>query len=167
MLVFRAIVFSLLIPGTVGGLIPHLLAVSYPAADFGTLRYAGFVLILFGLSFYLASVLRFILEGRGTPAIWFTRKLRSVIGEEPVALVTQGIYLYSRNPMYLGVLSVVAGTGILRESPAVLVYAAFLLTAFYCVVVFIEEPHLRRKFGSSYESYLTTVPRWLGKRRKP
>ncbi len=164
-LTVRAIVFSLLIPGTVGGLIPHLLSSSYPyTIDLGSLRYSGIVLIGVGLIFYLASLLRFVIEGRGTPAIWFTRKLRSVIGEEPTSLVTHGIYLYSRNPMYLGVLSVVAGTGVLRQSPVVMTYAVFLFVAFHCVVVFIEEPHLRKKFGASYESYLVKVSRWFGKR---
>src|SRR2546427_10525595 len=42
-----------------------------------------------------------------TPAIFFSRRLRLLIGEEPGGLVSGGLYRFSRNPMYFGVLMVV------------------------------------------------------------
>jgi protein-S-isoprenylcysteine O-methyltransferase Ste14 len=40
-----------------------------------------------------------------------------------------------------------------------LTFVQSLLITF--VVVYIEEPHLREKFGSSFEKYCRGVPRWL------
>jgi protein-S-isoprenylcysteine O-methyltransferase Ste14 len=45
------------------------------------------------------------------------------------------------------------------------IFSALWLFVVHLAVVFLEEPDLRRKFGSSYEDYRRTVPRWLP--RKP
>ena len=77
------------------------------------------------------------------------------------ALVTGGPYRFSRNPMYLGWLPVLAGWAISLESPASLVvlqlFAAYL-TRFQIVP---EERVLRAKFGQAFDAYAARVPRWL------
>lgn len=167
MIFIRLIIFTILIPGTVALYIPRWLAQQFPGhVGLGFLRYAGAPLMLAGFLLYLGSALTFAIEGGGTPAIWFTKPLKYLIGEEPHKLVRGTLYRFSRNPMYIGVLSVVVGQVLWLESPVLLIYTVALFICFHLVVVFIEEPHLRRKNGPSYDEYRREVPRWLAFRRK-
>lgn len=164
MLIIRTILFTLLVPGVVAGVIPYYLCQrSETEFNIGGFHFLGLTAFLLGLPIFGESVLAFLLKG-GTPAVWFTKPLRFLIGEEPEKLVSHGIYTRSRNPMYLGVLLVVFGEAIYLERFALMVYALFLVLIFYCVVVFIEEPHLQRKHGDDYQRYLREVPRWFGRR---
>ena len=77
----------------------------------------------------------------GTPAIYFTRHLKFLIGEEPPS-GPQGLYRFSRNPMYVGVLLAVFGQAFIcfarcgdsMGPPSGCVSISWL---------FLEEPHLR------------------------
>jgi protein-S-isoprenylcysteine O-methyltransferase Ste14 len=71
------------------------------------------------------------------------------------------LYRYSRNPMYVGVLSVIFGWAVLYSSPAVTVYGFVIALCFYSFIVFFEEPILSKRFGTDYEQYCAEVPRWL------
>jgi protein-S-isoprenylcysteine O-methyltransferase Ste14 len=71
------------------------------------------------------------------------------------------LYRYSRNPMYVGVLTVILGWAVLHRSPAILLYALAVGVCVYSFVVFGEEPRLRKRFGTEYEQYCAEVPRWL------
>jgi len=75
--------------------------------------------------------------------------------------VVAGLYRYVRNPMYVGVLSLVAGWAIFFRSRGILLYGCALALAFHLFVVFYEEPRLRRQFGESYERYRRAVGRWI------
>ena len=101
------------------------------------------------LYFWCAGAFTFI--GRGTPAPI----------DAPVFLVRSGPYRWVRNPMYIGVLSVLLGEAILFHSLSLVWCVLLAGTAVHLFVVFYEEPSLRRRFGESYETYLRTVPRWL------
>ena len=81
--------------------------------------------------------------------------------EKVSSLVTSGIYRYSRNPMYLGLVLILLGW-------------AFYLSHFLSFVllpVFIlymtrfqiqpEEQMMARKFGKTYQAYLNKVRRWI------
>ena len=96
------------------------------------------------------------------PAIFFTHRLRFMIGEEPLKLIRSGLYEFSRNPMYAGVILAVLGQALIFASPGVAVYGAILWLCFHLVIVCLEEPHLRRRYGLSYQEYCRHVPRWLG-----
>ena len=158
MLIVRAILFTILVPGAVTIYVPWLLlAGNAPAGN--AWRFVGLVPIAAGVVGYLACALEFVLRGGGTPAVFFTRPIRFLIGEEPKAVVTTALYERSRNPMYLSVVTVVLGESLLFESRALLFYALFLWLMFHLVVVFIEEPHLRQRPG--YDEYCARVPRWL------
>jgi protein-S-isoprenylcysteine O-methyltransferase Ste14 len=158
MLLVRAILFTILVPGTVAIYIPSLLlAGTAPAADWW--RFLGLLPIAAGVLGYLACALEFLLRGGGTPAVFFTRPLRFLIGEEPKTVVQTALYQRSRNPMYLSVFTVVLGESLLFESRAVLFYALLLWLMFHIVVVFVEEPHLRQR--ADYEQYCARVPRWF------
>jgi protein-S-isoprenylcysteine O-methyltransferase Ste14 len=134
-----------------------LLAGTAPRGD--SWRFLGLLPIAAGAFGYLACGLEFLLRGRGTPAVFFTRPLRFLIGEEPQTVVQTALYQRSRNPMYVSVITVVLGESLFFESRSLLYYALFLWLMFHLVVVFLEEPHLRQRPG--YEEYCARVPRWL------
>jgi len=159
----RAILFTLLIPGSVAVLIPWLLSRSFATTlDLGPGRFAGIPVLACGAVLYLTSVLSFVVRGKGTPAIWFVGPLRTVIGEEPETLVKGAFYRWTRNPMYLGVVLSVFGQALLFDDLSYHFYGAGLWILFHVVVVILEEPHLRRKYGEAYVAYCRTTPRWIG-----
>ncbi|HEY1206300.1 MAG: isoprenylcysteine carboxylmethyltransferase family protein [Bryobacteraceae bacterium] len=166
MLYLRALIFTILVPGFVAGWAPWMLLASgheVRAFDAGPWRWAGLAAIVAGAAGYLLCAADFVLKGGGTPAIWFTRPLRFLLGEEPRAIVQQGLYRYSRNPMYLSVAAVVFGEGWFFGSALLLLYGVAVFIFFHLIVVLVEEPHLRRKGGPSYIEYCRRTPRWIGK----
>lgn len=147
-----------------GGYLPYL---TYEGTrPGGGLWGAGWALVCFGAAIYLICLVSFLLKG-GTPAIFFTRSLRFLLGEEPQRLVSQGLYRVSRNPMYVGVIVATFGQAIVFASANTAVYAVGACCFFDCVVVFLEEPHLRKERGEAYVQYCRTVPRWIGLPRRP
>ena len=76
-------------------------------------------------------------------------------------LISSGIYRYSRNPMYLGVLIVLLGWAIyLGNLVSILATAVFVayITRFQIIP---EERLLHEKFESEFQSYKNKVRRWL------
>ena len=153
----RALIFTALVPGTVTVLIPLRLV----GADRIIKHPIGWLPIALGAALCLWCALRFLMEGHGTPAIFFTRPIAFLVGREPQRLVQASVYRYSRNPMYLGVLTVLAGEALLFGSRRLVWYAIGACAFFHLVVIFIEEPHLRRTRGEAYAQYCREVPRWL------
>jgi protein-S-isoprenylcysteine O-methyltransferase Ste14 len=77
------------------------------------------------------------------------------------ALVTTGIYRYTRNPMYLGMASVLLGTAItVGAMAAVAVPAIFMLIIQYRFIL-AEEAMLRGIFPEEFPAYCKRVRRWL------
>lgn len=153
-----SLLFLVLAPGTVGLLVPHLIKLATPRAalpGWPLLAVLGAALALFGLAVLLESFLRFALKGRGTPA--------------PVAptetLVVSGFYRHVRNPMYVAVVSMVLGQGLITARPWTLVYGLALWGVFHAFVVTYEEPTLRRSFPNDYGPFFANVPRWLPRLR--
>ena len=148
--------FFILAPGTVAGLIPYWLtkwqshnwyAATIPA------RILGLTLAACGLAVVIHSFHRFVVEGRGTPAPI----------APPTTLVVNGFYRYVRNPMYVAVLMLIIGQGLLLGRFILVGYAAAVWGMTHLFVVFYEEPKLGRTFGLAYEQYRARVPRWLPK----
>lgn len=156
----RGLIFTALVPYVVAKTLPAMID---PGAKMrGGMANSGWVLIVAGTLVYFACLLRFLASG-GTPAIFFTRPLRALLGEEPPTLVAAGLYRYSRNPMYVGVLTAIFGQAILFASWPVAAYGCAAFATFHLVVVTLEEPHLRATRGESYKRYCGQVPRWLGR----
>jgi protein-S-isoprenylcysteine O-methyltransferase Ste14 len=151
-------VFTILVPLVVAVVVPRTIDSAHLQAG---LWRAGWLLVIAGAAVYCICLLDFLAAG-GTPAIFFTRPIRFLIGEEPASIVRQGLYRHSRNPMYLGVLAVVFGQAIVSASLRVAVYGLGSWFLFHLVVVFLEEPHLRATRGASYDEYCRKTPRWLG-----
>jgi len=156
-LFLKNLVFTVLVPGTVAGLLPWQIA--GPAAPSpGPHRILALVLFALGGGIYSWCVWDFAAYGRGTPAPI----------DAPKRLVVRGLYRSTRNPMYLGVLTVVTAWAVWFSSAALVVYAGIVAAAFHSFVVLYEEPHLEREFGSAYLSYKAEVARWLpGRPRRP
>lgn len=164
----QTVAFTVLAPGAATVLVPLWLHRASPvwAGRIGALRWAGLPLILIGATCYLLCVAEFLLRGRGTPAAWFTRPIRFLIGEEPAVMVRTALYGCVRNPMYLSVLSILVGEAILFASPRLLGWAVAAALFLHLTVVLLEEPHLRRRHGAAFEEYCRTTPRWLPKRKR-
>ncbi len=153
-LLLKNLLFTVVVPGTVAVYVPWSIADDHALAS-GLWLAAGGVLMASGVAIYAWCVWDFASFGRGTPAPTGA----------PVKLVVRGLYRYSRNPMYVGVLCVIASWALLFRAPEVLLYAVVVATGFTLFVRFYEEPHLRKVFGAEYEEFCRRVPRWVGRAR--
>ena len=76
-------------------------------------------------------------------------------------IVTHGVYKYSRNPMYLGMLVMLTGASLMMGT----IPAMFAPIGFFIIIdkVFIpfEEEKLQNFFGDVYSTYLTQTRRWV------
>jgi protein-S-isoprenylcysteine O-methyltransferase Ste14 len=80
---------------------------------------------------------------------------------DPNVLVTEGVFKYSRNPMYLGfVLALVGVSVLLGALSSLLVAIAFFVITDRWYVRF-EEQAMLRIFGDSYVSYKARTRRWV------
>ncbi len=77
------------------------------------------------------------------------------------ALVTDGLYRFTRNPIYLAMLTGVFAVGLAAGSAWVMLMVAPLAVALHAGVVRREEAYLARKFGAQYDDYRARVRRWL------
>jgi protein-S-isoprenylcysteine O-methyltransferase Ste14 len=77
------------------------------------------------------------------------------------ALVTSGIYRYTRNPGYLGLAVIQLGLALTIDSPwiALTAVAAIMVTTQF--VIKLEEEKLTNTFGQNYQEYLGRVRRWI------
>ena len=113
-------------------------------------RFMGLVPISIGVVIILWCFWDFINSGKGTPAPI----------EPPKNLVVKGLYRFTRNPMYVGVIFVLSGEILLFESTVLIIYSLIVLLLFHLFIILYEEPTLKDKFGDSYEQYVGSVPRW-------
>ncbi len=115
----------------------------------------------FGLLLMLSSVAIY-----GYCATLFARRGRGTTSpiNPPQNLVTSGIFGYSRNPIYVGYVAFLVGIFLVFGHFALLIYAVLVAAFIHGLIIFWEEPDLRRRFGPDYDLYARTVPRWLGVR---
>jgi len=104
-----------------------------------------------GLVTILMAIFFFGTKGRGTPAPF----------DPPVQLVIRGPHRYVRNPMYAGVVVTTLGWALVFRSWDLVLYAGLAWVAFHLFVMLVEEPGLRRRFGSAYAEYCLAVHRWV------
>jgi protein-S-isoprenylcysteine O-methyltransferase Ste14 len=81
--------------------------------------------------------------------------------EAASSLVTGGVYRYTRNPMYVGLTSLLLALTVLLSAPVALLgpIAFVLFTTRFQILP--EERLLRTKFGDAYEEYQRKVRRWI------
>lgn len=114
-------------------------------------HYLGLFTFIIGTFIMLHCVVRFAIDGLGTlsPA------------DPTKQLVISGLYTFTRNPMYVGVMLMLSGEVIFSLSIALLIYSIFIFCAFSVFIVYWEEPRLKNDFGADYETYCKKVRRWL------
>lgn len=118
---------------------------------------------------------------RGMPAEWFgavvmasavliagsaisamKRKRTTVDPRKPTtAIVTGGPFRFTRNPLYLCLLLLDVGIGLLINSLWVVLIAAPLAIVLQEGVIKREERYLQHKFGEDYLRYKARVRRWI------
>ena len=147
---FRALLAFLILPFLVAGLIPLVLAAIDLWRGHGFL-FSGILVAGLGLLVLLCCVRDFYISGKGTLAPW----------DPPKHLVTVGLYRYSRNPMYIGVLTLIGGWALLTASPLLASYLLLFAVIFHLRVLLYEEPWLSNRFGAEWISYRANTPRWI------
>ncbi len=122
-----------------------------PIDDQIPMRIASVVMFaFFGALFLLMSFAHFKRTGQ-KPEPWTTTP----------AIITEGIYQYSRNPMYvgMGLLQLAFAFGL--NSLWLIILTPLSLFIVYLIAIRPEELYLEAKFGDSYRAYLRSVRRWL------
>jgi len=149
-------VFFAVAPGVVAGVVPWALTGWHAGVSpWAPLRAAG-ALVLAGCAVVLVQAfVRFVREGRGTPA--------------PVApterLVVGGLYRHVRNPMYVAVVGAILGQALLLARPVLVVYAVVAGAVMAAFVRWHEEPVLAARYGEQYAAYRRAVPGWVPRLR--
>jgi protein-S-isoprenylcysteine O-methyltransferase Ste14 len=121
-LLLRNLFFTILHPGLVAGLIPFWIiggkSIRLVVHSWLFYQYPGAIVFGIGLVIMLSCIISFAVKGRGTlsPA------------DPTKRLVITGLYRFSRNPMYIGVMMILTGEAIFFQS---------VILWFYLLIVFI------------------------------
>ena len=113
-------------------------------------RIAGLLPIALGVALNIVADRQF--KQRGTEVKPFMRSS---------ALVTDGVFRISRNPMYLGMVLIVAGAAVIEGSLSPWIAVAALAVLLDRVFIVREEAMLEETFGSAFQQYRQNVRRWL------
>ena len=146
----KTLLFTLVMPGTVGVYVPQALKDNANKVP-PVFEWVGTAIFLCGIAIYCWCAWDFVSKGLGTP----------LPIDAPRVLVMQGLYRFTRNPMYLAVLAVIFSQALYYGSGSVAVYGCIVLALFHVFVRLYEEPTLRRMFGEEYNEYCRKVPRWI------
>ncbi len=149
MLWLKNIVYTLVVPCTVAIYLPWLFLPDQPASS-GIWIILASGLFFLGTTVYAWCLWDFATVGKGTPAPF----------DAPSHLVVQGLYQYTRNPMYLSVLFIILGWIVLFPSFPLFLYGLSVGFSCHLLVLFYEEPHLQKVF-QSYDDYCNKVGRWI------
>jgi len=152
-LAVRALFFVALLPGMVAGYVPFRILrsagqLALPPITLSAILAA--LVALGGAGVLFSCVWEFFAAGRGTLAPL----------DPPRRLVVSGLYRFTRNPMYNGVISLLLGESWFFSSLDLLKYSVVVLAAFHLFIVLYEERTLESRFGDAYRSYRKAVPRW-------
>ncbi len=82
-------------------------------------------------------------------------------GQPTTKIVSDGIFQYSRNPLYLGVVIAMPGFGLAFNNIWLIILTMPLIIAFNYLLIKPEEKYLLEKFGDTYRGYTHHVRRWF------
>ena len=114
------------------------------------ITYLGWV--LFGLGIAVALAVNWRFKRAGTPIRPF---------EESTALVTDGPFAFSRNPIYLGAIVGLFGIFVVLGSLSPLAVIPPFVYIIRTRFIAVEERMLEAAFGEAYRDYKTRVRRWI------
>ncbi|MDD1683838.1 MAG: isoprenylcysteine carboxylmethyltransferase family protein [Methanoregula sp.] len=112
--------------------------------------YTGFLIIGFGLVLALWS-----------RSLFLRNSTTLQLAEEPSSLVTSGPFRLSRNPIYLGMASILLGVAVVQGTLVALVFPVLFVTVIGFFIIPGEERKLENLFGESYREYKKSVRRWI------
>ena len=104
--------------------------------------YSGLLIFLFGMVFTIVAVLNFASSPKDE-------------------VITKGLYRFSRNPMYIGLLLLQIGLGIACSSWLYLLLTLVLMILLNAVLA-SEERYCLYRYGDDYRKYMSRTPRWIG-----
>ena len=110
----------------------------------------GLVPLALGIALNLVAGRTFIRSGNPVRAL-----------EVPQKLVTDGVYRFSRNPMYLGMVLMLTGVAFLLATPTPFIIVPVFAVVIDRVFIDAEETVLEERFGGRYRQYRQEVRRWL------
>lgn len=116
---------------------------------------AGLVFLLLGVIFRVWAAWTF-----------YQNRLKVITLTPQHTFVKSGLYSFSRNPLYLGIVGIAFGSALLFGSLIGVICAILIFISWHMYVKFVEEKRLEKKFGESYIRYKQEVPRWLGFKHK-
>jgi protein-S-isoprenylcysteine O-methyltransferase Ste14 len=148
-LLFKNLIFTIIVPGSTAIWIPLLMLRTSPSPATNRYWFAA-PLFVIGAVLYAWTTATFALIGRATP----------FPADAPRKLIVMGPNRFVRNPMYLGVLSVIFAWALLYDARGLYVYGISIAVMFHLMVMIYEEPSLRRQFGDQYADYCKAVKRW-------
>jgi protein-S-isoprenylcysteine O-methyltransferase Ste14 len=153
----RSVLWAVLLPGFVAGFAPwYFFGLDTVVIDRrNPAQMIGLVVIGAGVALTAACIVEFARRGRGTLSPL----------DPPRFLVVNGLYRYVRNPMYLGVATIGIGELLVWPSRGLLIWWMAWFAWVNVFVLVVEEPALRRQFGSSYDRYVRSVGRWIPRLR--
>ena len=97
--------------------------------------------------------------------VWAFRQAKTTVNpvapEKASSVVTNGIFSYTRNPMYLGLTAELVGWAIWLSVPWVIVGPVALMLFLTRFQIVPEERVMSSKFGRDYDEYRKRVRRWL------
>ena len=114
------------------------------------LSYSGVALIILGIT--ITAIAAHAFARAGTPIIPF---------EPSTALVAGGLYRVTRNPMYLGLVVILLGAGVLFGTVSPFLTIPVFVWIIQKMFIEAEERFLEEIFGAQYLAYKGKVPRWL------
>jgi protein-S-isoprenylcysteine O-methyltransferase Ste14 len=142
-----AVFFSCLV---FGGVLAFISPIEFPFFSFSVRIIIGLAIGASGFAFMMLAHEKFKKVGTQVPT------------NQPASeLVISGVYRFSRNPMYMGMVSFLFGIGICAGS---LWLGAAALPLIGCLAFYVvprEEAYMERAFGSKYLDYCKKVRRWL------
>ena len=142
---------------------PPFIYIAFFLAGIGLQRYVH----LPRLPITIGRLLSAVLIGSGLTLIaWSFRRFwasgTSVVPVRPTtALVIEGPYKFTRNPMYVALLLLYGAAALWFGLVWPILLAPVLVWAITAYVIGHEERYLIRKFGDHYHRYCATVRRWL------
>lgn len=153
MKVILAVLITILIPGTLFFFLPFLLIWLgyFNLFTLPALQYLAWIAWFAGGVLAVWTISDFWMKGRGTPAP----------NAPPHELVVSGPYRFTRNPMYLGALLILLGYVFWAQTWVQLVYFMLAWIGLHVMLIYFEEPNLRKRYGAAYEAYCRHTPRWL------
>lgn len=138
--------------------------------------FLGALLLMVGLHYFLPltewirDFIRFsgitLIMGGVVMAVWGSRAFYKADTpvkpfETTTTLVTHGLYRFTRNPMYLGMVLTLLGTGFLLGSLTPLLVIPIFVWLINNVFIKAEEKMLEELFGDEYLEYKKKVGRWI------